>query len=183
MSTTLVIILAVVGIALILIFFYNNLVKLRNNRINAFANIDVQLKQRFDLIPQLVATVKGYATHEKELLQRVTEARSAAMGAQTINDKVQADNQLSAALSGLKVSLEAYPDLKANTGFVDLQQKLTEIEKGLLNARKYYNAIAKQMNSKVEMFPSCLVASMTGFRKLPYAEVEEAAKARVEVKF
>ena len=107
MSTTLVIILAVVGIALILIFFYNNLVKLRNNRINAFANIDVQLKQRFDLIPQLVATVKGYATHEKELLQRVTEARSAAMGAQTINDKVQADNQLSAALSGLKVSLEA----------------------------------------------------------------------------
>ena len=108
----------ILGIVLLLVLMcigiYNSLIKLRNNRENAFANIDVQLKQRHDLIPQLVAAVKGYAEHEKELLTRVTEARAAAMQATGINDKIQAENQLSSALAGLKVSLEAYPDLKAN---------------------------------------------------------------------
>ena len=115
LNMTLIIILVVVAILIFgCIGIYNNLVKLRNNRENAFANIDVQLKQRHDLIPQLVATVKGYAQHEKELLERVTQARAAAMGATTINDKIQAENALSSALAGLKVSVEAYPDLKAN---------------------------------------------------------------------
>ena len=112
MSTTLIIVLVVaVLLVLWMISMYNNLVKLRNNRENAFANIDVQLKQRYDLIPQLVATVKGYAEHEKSLLEAVTKARAAAMSATTVNDKIQADNQLSNALAGLRVSLEAYPDL------------------------------------------------------------------------
>ena len=119
MSTTVIIILVVVVLLVLWgVSIYNNLVRLRNNRENDFANIDVQLKQRHDLIPQLVATVKGYASHEKEVLMRVTEARSAAMGATSINDKIQAENALSSALSGLKISLEAYPDLKANQNFL-----------------------------------------------------------------
>ena len=180
MSTTLVIILAVVGIALILIFFYNILVKLRNNRINAFANIDVQLKQRFDLIPQLVATVKGYATHEKELLQRVTEARSAAMGAQTINDKVQADNQLSAALSGLKVSLEAYPDLKANQNFLQLQGEISDIENKLAASRRYFNSATRELNNAVQTFPGNIIDGMFGFHAEPMFEVPQEQRAQLE---
>ena len=122
------IILAVVALVVIwLVSIYNNLVKLRNNRENAFANIDVQLKQRHDLVPQLVATVKGYATHERELLESVTRARTQAMQAVTINDKIQAENLLSQALSGLKVAVEAYPDLKANQNFLNLQQEVSDL--------------------------------------------------------
>ncbi len=117
MSVLIVILVVVVLLVVWGVSIYNNLVKLRNNRENAFANIDVQLKQRHDLIPQLVATVKGYAQHEKELLERITQARSAAMNANTINDKIQAENALSSALAGLKVSVETYPDLKANQNF------------------------------------------------------------------
>ena len=114
--------LAVVVILVIwIVFIYNNLVALRNNRENAFANIDVQLKQRYDLIPQLVETVKGYAKHERELLEKVTQARTAARSATTINGKIEADNALSSALAGLKVQVEAYPELKANQNFLQLQ--------------------------------------------------------------
>ena len=109
--------------------------KLRNNRENAFANIDVQLKQRHDLIPQLVATVKGYAQHEKELLERVTQARAAAMSATGINDKIQAENALSSALAGLKVSVEAYPELKANQNFLQLQEEISDIENKIAATR------------------------------------------------
>lgn len=119
-----VVLLVIWGVSL-----YNNLVKLKNNRENAFANIDVQLKQRHDLVPQLVSTVKGYATHEREVLQRVTEARSVAMNATGINDKINAENALTSALAGLKVSLEAYPDLKANQNFMHLQTELSDLEK------------------------------------------------------
>ena len=182
--TALIIVIAVVAIiAIYLMTTYNSFVKLRNQAEEAGAGIDVHLKERYDLIPNLVETVKGYAKHESSTLEAVIKARNSAMSASTLEEKDAANNALSGTLKSLFALSESYPDLKSNTGFVDLQQKLTEIEKGLLNARKYYNAIAKQMNSKVEMFPSCLVASMTGFRKLPYAEVEEAAKARVEVKF
>ncbi len=180
MSTTLIVILVIVGIALILIALYNNLVKLRNNRTNAFANIDVQLKQRFDLIPQLVSTVKGYATHEKELLQRVTEARSAAMGAQTINDKIQADNQLSAALSGLKVSLEAYPDLKANQNFLQLQNEISDIENKLAASRRYFNTATRELNNAVQTFPGNIVAGMFGFHTEPMFEVAQEQRAQLE---
>ncbi len=182
--TALIVIIAI--IAIILIYFisvYNSFVKLRNQAEESSAGIDVHLKQRYDLIPNLVETVKGYAKHENETLEAVIKARNSAINATTMEAKDAANNALSVTLKSLFALSESYPELKANSNFLDLQQKLSEIEKGLLNARKYYNAIAKQMNSKVEMFPSNLVASMTGFKKLSYAEVEEAAKQRVEVKF
>lgn len=180
MSTTWIVILFVVAFALFFITMYNNLVRLRNNRTNAFANIDVQLKQRFDLIPQLVATVKGYASHEKELLQRVTEARSAAMGAQTINDKVAADNQLSAALTGLKISLEAYPDLKANQNFLQLQGEISDIENKLAASRRYFNTATRELNNAVQTFPNNLVAGMFGFHSEPMFEVPQEQRAAFE---
>lgn len=182
--TALIIILVIA--ALVVIYFistYNSFVKLRNQAEEANAGIDVHLKQRYDLIPNLVETVKGYAKHESSTLEAVIKARNSAMSATTMEERDNANNILSGTLKSLFALSESYPELKANSNFLDLQQKLSEIEKGLLNARKYYNAIAKQMNSKVEMFPSNLVASMTGFKKLSYAEVEEAAKQRVEVKF
>ena len=151
---TLIIILVVVAVLVLgVIGIYNNLVKLRNNRENAFANIDVQLKQRHDLIPQLVATVKGYAEHEKELLTRVTEARAAAMSATGINDKIQAENALSSALAGLKVSLEAYPDLKANQNFLQLQTEIADIENKLAAVRRYFNTATRELNNAVQTFP------------------------------
>ena len=182
--TALIVIIAI--IAIILIYFisvYNSFVKLRNQAEESSAGIDVHLKQRYDLIPNLVETVKGYAKHENETLEAVIKARNSAINATTMEAKDAANNALSGTLKSLFALSESYPELKANTNFLDLQKQLTEIEKGLLNARKYYNAIAKRLNEKVEMFPSNIVASMTGFKKRPYAEVEEAAKARVEVKF
>lgn len=151
--TWIIILVVVVLIAMWLIGMYNSLVKLRNNRENAFANIDVQLKQRHDLIPQLVATVKGYAEHEKELLTRVTEARAAAMSATGINDKIQAENQLSSALAGLKVSLEAYPDLKANQNFLQLQGEISDIENKLAATRRFFNSATKELNNAVQPSP------------------------------
>lgn len=179
--TTVIIIVAVVAIILIwCVSIYNNLVRLRNNRENAFANIDVQLKQRYDLIPQLVATVKGYAQHEKELLTKVTEARSAAMGATTINDKIAADNQVSNALAGLRIQLEAYPDLKANQNFMQLQSEIADIENKLAAVRRFFNSTTKELNNAVQTFPSNIFAGMFGFHKEPMFEVPQAERAIVE---
>ena len=178
-------------IAVILIFWvigiYNNLVALRNNRENAFANIDVQLKQRYDLIPNLVNTVKGYAEHEKGLLERVTAARTAAMGATTLNDKIEAENALSSALAGLKVSVEAYPDLKANQNFMQLQSELADIENKLAAVRRFFNSATKELNTGVQSFPAVLFAGMFGFHQEPMFEVPQEERAAVqkapEVKF
>ena len=180
MTTTLIIIAVVAVIAIWCISIYNNLVKLRNNRENAFANIDVQLKQRYDLIPQLVATVKGYAEHEKELLMKVTEARTAAMGATTINDKIVADNQVSNALAGLRIQLEAYPDLKANQNFLQLQGEISDIENKLAAVRRFFNSATKELNNAVQTFPSNILAGMFGFHKEPMFEVPQAERAIVE---
>lgn len=180
MTTTIIIIAVVAIIAIWCISIYNNLVRLRNNRENAFANIDVQLKQRYDLIPQLVATVKGYAQHEKELLTKVTEARSAAMGATTINDKIAADNQVSNALAGLKIQLEAYPDLKANQNFMQLQSEIADIENKLAAVRRFFNSTTKELNNAVQTFPSNIFAGMFGFKKEPMFEVPQAERAIVE---
>ncbi len=158
-----IIVIAIVGIWLVSL--YNRLVKLRNNRENAFADIDVQLKQRHDLIPQLVATVKGYAAHEKETLDRVVSARNGAMTAQTIDDKIKAENLLSAALNGLKVTVEAYPDLKANQNFMHLQEEIADLENKLAAVRRYFNSATRELNNAVETFPSNLVAGMFGFKK------------------
>ena len=148
-----------------LIGIYNSLVRLRNTRQNAFADIDVQLKQRHDLVPQLVETVKGYATHERELLTKITLARTAAMGATTIDEKIKTETQLSAALQGLKISVEAYPDLKANQNFLQLQEELSDIENKLAAARRYFNAATTEYNTGIETFPSNLVANSFGFMR------------------
>ncbi len=180
MSTTFIILIVVVVLVFICISLYNNLVKLRNNRENAFANIDVQLKQRFDLIPQLVATVKGYAAHEKELLEKITQARSAAMSATTINDKIQADQQLSNALAGLKVSVEAYPDLKANQNFLQLQGELADIENKLAATRRFFNSATREYNNAVQTFPGNIFAGMFGFHKEPMYEIQASERQTLE---
>ena len=180
MTIGIIILVIVVLIALWAVGIYNNLVKLRNNRENAFANIDVQLKQRHDLIPQLVATVKGYADYEKEVLTRVTEARSAAMNATSINDKIQAENALTSALAGLKVSLEAYPDLKANQNFLQLQNEISDIENKLAAVRRFFNSATKELNNAVQTFPSNLLAGIFGFKKEPMFEVPQSERADIE---
>ena len=187
MSTTLIVIIVAIVVVLFLISMYNNLVKLRNNRENAFANIDVQLKQRYDLIPQLVSTVKGYATHERELLEKVTAARTAAMSATGINDKIQAENALSSALAGLKVSVEAYPDLKANQNFLQLQAELSDIENKLAATRRFFNSATKELNNAVQTFPANIIAGMFGFHKEPMFEIPREERASYdkapEIKF
>ena len=165
MATIWIVLIVVVLFILWLIGIYNTLVKLRNTRQNAFADIDVQLKQRHDLIPQLVETVKGYANYEKDLLMKVTQARTAAMGAVTIDEKIKAETQLSTALQGLKVSVEAYPDLKANQNFLQLQEELSDIENKLAAVRRYFNAATTEFNNGIETFPSNLIAGIFGFTR------------------
>ena len=178
---TLIIIIAVIAlIAIFLISIYNNLVRARNNRENAFANIEVQLKQRYDLIPQLVATVKGYAAHEKEVLEQVTAARAAAMNATGINDKIQADNALSNVLAGLRVSLEAYPELKANQNFLQLQNEISDIENKIAATRRFFNSATKELNNLVQTFPNNLLAGMFGFHTEPMFEVPEAERQAIQ---
>lgn len=158
----------IIGIIVLLVIYfisiYNGLIKLRNNRENAFADIDVQLKQRHDLIPQLVETVKGYATHEKETLQNVVNARNQAINATTIDDKIDAENKLSGALNGLRLTFEAYPELKANQNFLHLQEEIADIENKLSAVRRYFNSATKEYNNAVQIFPSNIIANMSGFR-------------------
>ena len=180
MVTTIIIIAVVVVIILAIIGMYNNLVRLRNNRENAFADIDVQLKQRYDLVPQLVATVKGYAEHEKGLLESITAARSAAMSATSIDDKIKADQQLTSALAGLKVQVEAYPDLKANENFLQLQGELSDIENKLAAVRRFFNSATRELNNAVQTFPANLLAGMFGFHKEAMYEIEASERATVE---
>ena len=184
--TWIIVLVVVVLIVLWLVGMYNNLVRLRNNRENAFANIDVQLKQRYDLVPQLVNTVKGYAGHEKETLEKVTAARAAAMSATTVDEKVAADKALSGALAGLRISLEAYPELKANQNFLQLQNELADIENKLSAARRFFNSTTRELNNACEVFPSNIVAGMFGFRRVPMYEATESRDAlnkAPEVKF
>lgn len=162
-------VLIVVGILVLLVLWvvslYNGLVRLRNRRQNAFADIDVQLRQRHDLVPQLVETVKGYASHEKELLMKITEARSAAMAAKSIDDKIVAEQQLTSALQGLRVQVEAYPDLKANQNFLQLQEELSDIENKLAASRRFFNGATTEYNNAVESFPGNMVARNFGFNR------------------
>jgi LemA protein len=173
-------IIIVVLIAFYLIGIYNRLISLKNNRENAFANIDVQLKQRYDLIPQLVETVKGYAKHEKETLENVIRLRNAAMNATGIEGKIQAENALSSALSGLKITLEAYPELKANQNFLQLQNEIGDIENKLASVRRFFNSATKEYNVAVQQFPANLIAGMFGFHKESMFEVPEADRQQYE---
>lgn len=167
-------------LVLVSISLYNRLVALRNRREAAFANIDVQLRQRYDLIPQLVATVKGYATHEREVLQSVTQARTAAMSATTVNDKIQADNALTNALSGLRISLEAYPELKANQNFLQLQAEVADMENKLAAARRFVNSATYELNATIESFPANIIAKMFGFTRQAMFEVPQADRQAME---
>jgi len=164
----------IIGILIILavlvflvIGLYNRLVKLRNNRENAFADIDVQLKQRLDLIPQLVEAVKGYMKHESTVLTDITNARTHALQAKTINEKIAAENQVTSALQGLNVAVEAYPDLKASQNFIQLQEEISDIENKLAAARRFFNSATKELNNAVETFPSNILAGMFGFQREP----------------
>jgi LemA protein len=166
-------------VILMAISLYNRLVKLRNNREQAFADVDVQLKQRHDMIPQLVDSVKGYMGHERGVLTEITDARSNAMKATSINDKIVAENRLSAALEGLKVSVEAYPDLKASQNFMDLQNEISDIENKIAAARRFFNSATKELNIATELFPSNLIATLFNFKREPMFELGDQ-RATVE---
>lgn len=175
-----ILVVILVVIALWLVSLYNSLVRLRNRRQNAFADIDVQLRQRHDLVPQLVETVKGYASHEKELLLRVTEARTAAMAARTIDDKIAAEQQLTSALQGLKVQVEAYPDLKANQNFLQLQEELSDIENKLAASRRFFNGATTEYNNAVESFPGNLLARNFGFQREVFFDLGTESRKQME---
>jgi LemA protein len=169
------IILIILGLIVILVLMaislYNRLVKLRNTREQAFADVDVQLKQRHDMIPQLVDAVKGYMLHERGVLTEITEARAKAMSATTINDKIVAENRLSTALDGLKVAVEAYPDLKASQNFMNLQNEIADIENKIAAARRFFNSATKELNVATELFPSNIIATIFSFKREPLFEL------------
>ena len=158
---------------LMIISLYNRLVRLRNNREQAFADIDVQLRLRHDLIPQLVDSVKGYMGHERGVLTEITEARANAMKATSINEKIAAETRLSTALEGLKVSVEAYPDLKASQNFMNLQNEIADVENKLAAARRFFNSATKELNVAVEMFPSNVIATLFNFKREMMFELGE----------
>ena len=179
MLTTLIVIAVIVAVVLfVVVGAYNRLVALDQRADQSFADIDVQLKQRQDLIPNLVETVKGYATHERGTLDAVTQARAAAAGATSVNDKVQAENMLTGALGRLFAVAEAYPDLKANTNFQQLQSELSDIENKLAAARRFFNNAVSEFNAVRRQVPTVLFAAMVGFGSdKPFFDVGEADRA------
>ena len=178
-----IIIALIIIIAIWAITAYNGLVRLRNKADEAEAGVDAHLKQRYDLVPNLVETVKGYASHEKSTLDAVIEARNRTVSVKSLQERAKAEAGLTAALDRLFALAESYPDLKANQNFVSLQNELSGIEEGILNARKYYNAVAREMNDKIMVFPSSIIASAFRFTKADYIEAESEARSRVEVRF
>jgi LemA protein len=173
----------IVGAILWLVGVYNGLIKLKNRVDEAWSDIEVQLKRRYDLIPNLVNTVKGYATHERELFEKVTEARTRAMGAGTAQEKAQAENMLSQTLKSLFAVAEAYPDLKANQNFLELQRELTDTEDKIQASRRFYNGNVRDFNTKIEIFPNNLVAGMLHFAKREFFDMDEKEKEPVKVEF
>lgn len=162
---------------------YNALVRLKNMTQEAWSGIDVQLKRRYDLIPNLVQTVKGYASHETELFEKVTLARTKAINAHGVEGKAAADASLGGTLKTLFAVAESYPELKANTNFLELQKTLAHIETDIQLARRYYNGATRDFNMMIQMFPSSIVARMAGFRSLPFFEVDSEERKNPEVKF
>ena len=192
MSTGGIIAIVVVAVIVLIIAMvigaYNGLVKLDERVNEAWSDITVQLKYRADLIPNVVETVKGYAKHEKETFQMVTEARTAAMGAKTVKQAAEAEKEMQSALGRIFTIAEAYPELKANENFVKLQEQLQDVEDKIQAARRFYNAGAKELNTKIKTFPTNLINNFVGhFKKREYFEVEDSEKARIkdapEVKF
>ena len=177
--------IVVVGlVAIFVIGAYNSFIKLRNIVEESFSTMDVYMKKRYDLIPNLVETGKGYAAHEQGTFEKVVAARSAAQSATNVEDKLAAENVLTGTLKSLFALAEAYPDLKANTNFMDLQAQLQAVEQDIANSRKYYNATVKEYNTKTEQFPSNIIAKLFHFVRKPMFEVEsEAERQNVNVSF
>lgn len=185
-SMIILIVIAIIVLLIIIMFIgaYNSFVKLRNNVEEAFATMDVYMKKRFDLIPNLVETVKGYAAHESGTLEKVVQARNMAQSAATIEDRIAGENALTGTLKSLFAVAENYPDLKANQNFMDLQGQLQRVEGDIANSRKYYNATVKQYNTKTETFPSNIIAGIFHFQRKPMFEVEaEEERQNVKVQF
>lgn len=172
------VLVALYGVAL-----YNTFVSLRQKVTEAWSDIDIQLKRRYDLIPNLVETVKGYASHESGVFEEVTKARSQAMQASGLEDKAEAENILSSTLKSLFAISENYPDLKANENFLELQRELSDTENKIQASRRFYNSVVLSLNTKVESFPDTIIANMFGFTKKDYFEVTEAEKEVVKVSF
>ena len=179
------ILFGILGVAVIwFIAIYNGFVRLVNRVKEAWADIDVQLKRRYDLIPNLVETVKGYATHEKTAFENVTKARAMALGAQGLEEKGKAENMLTGALKSIFAIAEAYPQLKANENFLELQRELSDTENKIQAARRFYNGNVRDLNIKTDSFPSNIVAKIFNFQKAEFFELEEEmAKEPVKVKF
>lgn len=188
MGTSTIVLLVLVAIAAgVVIWFvsgYNGFIKMKNAVEEAFSTMDVYLKKRYDLIPNLVETVKGYATHEAGTFEKVVQARNMAQSATTIEDKIKGENMLTGTLKSLFALAEAYPDLKANTNFMDLQAQLQKVEEDIANARKFYNAVVREFNTKVESFPDNIIAGIFKFVRKPMFEVnEESERDNVKVQF
>ena len=173
----------IIVVVLMLIVLYNRFVRLRNRADNAWAQVDVQLRRRYDLIPNLVETVKGYASHERETFERVTQARSAGVDARTVEDQAQAENMLTQALRQLFAVAEAYPELRANENFQQLQRDLGDVEQQILISRQIYNDTVLAYNNAIQTFPGVLLAGSFGFVKREFLEIEEASRAPVQVDF
>lgn len=183
--TLIVVLVALALVAMMIVSAYNRFVSLKNQGEEAFAQIDAHLKQRYDLIPNLVETVKGYATHEQKTLTAVIAARNAAISAEGFDAKEAANKKFESALKSIFALSEAYPELKANTNFMSLQNELSQLEKEILEARKYYNAVVKTFNTTIQTFPNSVIAGIFGsrFQKLPYLETSAEERQNVKVKF
>jgi len=181
------IIYIIIGLLVLIIFWiigvFNGLIRLRNRTKEAWSDIDVQLKRRYNLIPNLIETVKGYAKHEKNVFQKVTEARTKAMGAKGTEEKAKAENMLSNTLKTLFAVSENYPDLKANANFLELQRELSDTENKIQASRRFYNGNVRDLNTRIEHFPSRIVAGIFSFKKRNFFEIQEGEKAVPEVKF
>lgn len=179
MSTTVIVIIILAVLALLLVYIYNSLVRAKVRTDEAWSDISVQLKRRYDLIPNLVNTVKGYAAHEKTVFEEVTEARAQALNAQTVKEAAQADNQFQTALKSLFAVAENYPNLKANESFQQLQAELVDTEDKIQAARRFYNGAARDLNVKIQTFPTNLFAGMLGFKQRDFFEVDAGEEAAV----
>ena len=182
MNIVTILLVVIVLVVLFLVAMYNGLVRLRYRVKEAWSDIEVQLKRRYDLIPNLVESVKGYAKHETSAFENVTKARAAAMGAQTAGEHAATENMLTGALKSLFAVAEAYPDLKANQNFLELQRELSDTENKIQAARRFYNGNVKDMNTRVEQFPTNLIANTFGFSKEEFFDLDEAPAEREPVK-
>lgn len=183
MNSTLIILIIVGAFVLYIVAVFNGLVRLRNRVSEAWSDIDVQLKRRYDLIPNLISTVKGYAAHESRVFEQVTKARAQAMQGGSLADKAASENMLTDALKSLFAVAEAYPDLKANQNFLELQRELSDTENKIQAARRFYNGNVLELNNKIDMFPSNIIAGMFSFAKREFFEVADGEKAPVKVEF